>query len=293
MKKKWLIFLMLGALLLNLMLVGCDKAEPPKDTTTEPFSAVDATIPLADDLVTELTLYLQQFHTDHDLVDTSFSIKLDQIIERGSIPLCVTFDPNDYYFACAYYNDPHDQDLIEKTAFCCAGEYTWVGFENESDITEVYKNAPLVVIFQINRAADCRNILSSGDPTQTVEHFQIYILYEEYVQDSLPFTIDDTFIYLTSKKQDVVYYTKDHYSNAHVTFPLVEVDGTMYISQPLSRTYPDGERYEWDLEWAFGEYYDKLIAVMITGRYSVTSANDSITHYGLFKIEDVSDIISE
>ncbi len=298
MKKKFLSLLLLFVLLSNILLVGCDTTKPPKDSTTESkettnpqISETYKAIPLADNLIVKLTAYLEKIHMNYELADASFSMKLNQIAEHGSIPLHVAFDPANYYFACAYYNDSHEQDLREKINFCCASEYTWVGFENESDITEAYMGAPLVVIFQINKAAFCQNILQDSDFAPTMEHFQIYILYPEIEQTPLPLTVNDTFIYLTRETKDVIYCSKEYVTHEHLTFPIVDLNGEQYISEPLFRSHPDGRKYERDIKWAFGAYYDELMAVMITDKYSVLNQDGFTTYYGLFKLEDIVNII--
>ena len=58
----------------------------------------------------------------------------------------------------------------------------------------------------------------------------------------------------------------------------------------MYRIEPTGERYDYDLKWEFGEYYDALMEIVIEGRDSYKSG-ETMYYNGLFAIEDFGEIL--
>ncbi|MBQ8414507.1 MAG: hypothetical protein IJX58_04590, partial [Clostridia bacterium] len=66
----------------------------------------------------------------------------------------------------------------------------------------------------------------------------------------------------------------------------VHLDGRYYIALELYNVGVDGKRYDYDNSWNLGEYYDSMMEIMITGRYSQIMSSGSMRHYGLFDIDE-------
>lgn len=242
------------------------------------------------DLILSLTKYLYDLSVDHDMPDNSFATKIGKI-ERGIQALHVEFDPSDYYYACAYYNSDHEED--EEREYCCATQYTWIGFRSEDEIQEYYENAKLVVAFQINKAIFVVDILPSEKAVPQMEHFQRYKPeFHNGVNIALPIICHDTFVYLNSSDKNTVYHSVTVFNHDWVTIPCVEFNNQFYFSICLSEEHSNGGRYNGDLYVELDDYYDALIGVMIVDEYS-ESNEQGTTHYcyGLLEFKDVMNAI--
>ena len=233
-----------------------------------------------EELVEKLIDYLQQLCVAYDIGETSLSIKTDEI-KKGAQPLQVKFDPDKYYYVCAYHSpECPEEDFL----YCHAEEYTWVGFSNEKNIAEYYNGVKLWAAFQINKTSLCIDLLPGDRNVPKVEHFKMYFpVFENGVNTTTRLEYKDTFIYLNSSDSDVVYMCSNHILHDFVSIPYIELDGKCYITQYLYTGEPS-PTYKTKLKWEFGEYYDALTEIMITDKYSKIDNVGRKIYYGLFEI---------
>ncbi len=324
------LFLICGVLLLLVALAGCTPAEQGIGETTEQKTQESAelttqseitteerkqttqteqktietetesirpvtrpqltTVGVSEDLAYELADYLQMLFAEYEMKENSFAIRLNYI-KRGVRTLHVTFDPSEYYFVGAYYNAPHEQQYPELELFCCSLKYTWVKFENADEIKDSYNGQTLIAAFQINKSLICESFPSATSDS-LMEHFQVFKpIFENGINIASPLVYDGSFIYLTLSEKETVYCSKDAYNHDWVAFDCIVRDGQHYVSSILYSEYANGTRYDWDMQYEFGEYYDALMRIMITGQYSETYENGTVSHFGLFKIEDIAKIV--
>ena len=237
-------------------------------------------------LISTLVEYLQNIFTAYDMPPTSFAIKIDDI-KKGDQPLLVQFNPKEYYFVCGYYNATHKYSEYEDREFCCVTEYTWVKFENETDIQEYYSGKKFIVAFQINKSLLVKDILSDESTVPHMEHFQKYeTLFENGKNVNASIDFDKTFIYLNSSNKSEIYHSVNIFNHEWITLPCVEVEGELYITHKTHTVRENGNTTYVDLKEKFGEYYDALIEIMKTDKYSNTDKNGKTSHYGLFNIEE-------
>ena len=315
--KRFILFLLVGALLL-LPLSGCfagnkqNEGTTPNNTTentTPEATTPEVTTPPENDqkdppmvegelnkdseLIVTLVNYLKQCSYEYLIITLSLSSKINQI-QDGAQPLHVAFDPNSYYYVCGYYNVTHE--YREPYHYCCASEYIWVGYENEAEIQEYYNDVPCIVAFQLNRALTVTDILS-GEPANDMEHFQIYKpTFENGVNTAPAITIDDTYIYLNNVNErfdeDIIYHSKSWYYHSNATISCICLDGEYYLPFYLA-TLEDGETFDAQkalstdqITHTLGEYYDEIISVMDTERYSVAVTEEYTYRYGVVSIDD-------
>ena len=321
--KKLILFLLVGALLV-LPLSGCfadnkqNEGTTPNNTTehtTPESTTLEATTPPENDqkdppmvegelnkdseLIVTLVDYLEQYWIQHNPFGIPLSGKIDGI-KNSAIPLHVTFNQSDYYFVCGYYNATHEYD---ESRFCCASEYVWVAYNNETAIQEYYNGMSCVVTFQLNRALTVTNILVD-EPANDMEHFQIYApIFENGVNTAEPIVFDETFIYLNNFinhfDEDTIYHSTSWYYHPNITISCVCIDGEYYLPFYLA-TLEDAEIFDAQqalsteqITYALGDYYDAIINIMNTDKYSV-EVNEKYTYrYGVVSIDDFVDIISK
>lgn len=245
------------------------------------------------DLISSLIDYLESRDVAYDMAPTSFAIKIREIKKKGTQPLLVEFDPSRCYYVCGYYVGLYSSE-DERVFNDCASEYTWVRYEKEEDIREKYLGRTCVVAFRLNPASSVTDIRSEGDAVPAFEHFEkVEPIFKGGYNTEKFEDFDKLFIYLDSKEKeakDKIYYTTSAYNSRHVTFPCVRIEGQIFITALMYRIRSTGERYRYDLKWEFDEYYDALTEIMITGRYSYKSGEDTV-YCGLFTIEDFSEKI--
>ena len=290
------LFVIFGVILCIFALVGCDlvlgnNPDPEKNPAEESNSgeeSSDSEETLADvfepdeELVEELVEYLQQLSWDYEIGETSLSIKIDAI-KKGSQPLQLKFDPDKYYYVCAYYLPECPE---EEFLYCHADEYTWVGFSNEKNIKEYYNGVKLWAAFQINKTSLCIDLLPGDRKAPQIENFQMYFpVFENGVNTTSRLEYKDTFIYLTSSDSDVVYMCSNHILHDFASIPYVELDGKYYITKHLHTGDPS-PAYKNNLKWEFGKYYDILMEIMITDKYTEVDKSGNTMYYGLFEINE-------
>ena len=235
-----------------------------------------------EDLVEELVEYLQQLSWDYEIGETSLSIKIDAI-KKGAQPLQLKFNPDKYYYVCAYHLPECPE---EEFLYCHADEYTWVGFSNEKNIVEYYNDTKLCVAFQINKTDLCVDLLPSERNVSKVQHFQMYFpVFENGINTTPRSEYKDTFIYLNSSDSNVVYICSNHILHDFVSIPYIELDGKYYITRCLYTGDPSPASKN-NLKWEFGEYYDILMEIMITDKYTEVNKSGNTMYYGLFEINE-------
>lgn len=302
---KTTIAIVLLATLLTLTLSGCladnkqNAGMTPTNTTenTTPESnqnnapVIEGELDIDSKLIVELIAYLEQYFVEYDLITLSFANKVNGI-KNGAQPLHVAFDPNNYYFVGGYYNTTRENNIID---YRDAAEYVWVGYENEAEIQQYYKDMPCVVVFQINRELTVTNILS-GEPANDMEYFQIYKpTFENGVNIAVPVVFDQTFIYLNNFynrfDEDTIYHSAAWYYHPNITISCICLDDEYYLPFYLA-TVEDNEIFDVQqalsgeqLIYKLGEYYDTLIGVMDTEKYSVRANEEYTYRYGVVSID--------
>ena len=309
--KKIIAILLLSSLLL-LSLTGClaeDKnketdapTEKPTEAPTEdnipteaptdddaPEDNVDPDNQVDEDLIVALVDYLKTLSYDYELFPHSTADKIDDI-KNGKQALHVAFDSSNTYFVCAYLDEISTAD---KFFHDHADEYTWVKYEKAEEIYEKYNDLSLVVAFQINPSLFVKDIMSEDAAVPAMEHFQPYEpQFNEGVNTKAADTFDETFIYLNSSDKDTVYHSISIYYDYTVNIPCICLDGQYYVYKDLYSVFADGSRDNVNVSYDFGEYYDCLVSVMDTEKYTLNE-NGITTVYGLITIDDFADIINK
>ena len=270
--KKLILILLACAMLMSCIVcfVSCDKKEPvllEKDGEGE-------------ETIYELSTYLRRISASINPRGINFENKIEWVRNSSTQALHVAFDPKDYYFVCAYYNSDHNEDK-----FCCVNEYTWVMFYEENDITEHYENNNLVAAFQINKAKFVKDIVSKRSVTPEFEHFLVYTpQFKDGINIADALYCGETYIYF----RDIDFEGKDYILDSiqkqfhELTIvPCTKYKGKYYIKQEMQIGYQNPI----DLKPEFGKYYDDLMEIMITDKY--TEEIDGKTYYyGLFDIKE-------
>ena len=326
--KKLIAILLLGALL-TLSFVGCneqpnsgvtpnntDNTTTPEVTTPEPDVTVpEETTPREDtqnnstlqkseldkdsELIVNLIAYLDQIYVSYNPFFPPFYGKIDAIKE-GAQPLHVAFDPANYYFVCGYYNPTEEDD---EWNYCCATKYTWVQYENETEITEYYNDRKLIAAFQINRALAVTDLVT-GEATNNMEHFQMYEpVFENGINKEPPLVFEETFIYLNNFlnhfDDDMIYHSIFWYYHRGYSINCVCLDDQYYIPFHLGTLKTDqlfdaqdalSQEY---VLYEFSEYYNAIVGVMDTEKYRKNApANGYVYYYGVISLGDfVNEII--
>ena len=313
--KKIISFVLLSALLL-MCFSGCsisNNSNGKKESDQEsipitnvnkgntPLAIIEGEMDKNSDLVATLVAYLEQYTTQYNIKGRSFAQQIDHI-KNGIQPLHVAFDPVKYYFVCGYYNPAKDHD---EFVYCCAKDYTWVGYKNEAEIQEYYNGMKCVVVFQINMALTVTDIVSNERTVPDIQHFQIFKpTFKNGVNVGEPVVFDETFIYLNypncylnrfSQSNSTMYYCQSIYYHTMNTIPCVYLDGDCYLSFHLYTVYADGSRSEEnDYTYTFGKYYDVLMSVMDKDKYSITDEQGREKFYGTITVGDfVNDILKQ
>ena len=243
------------------------------------------------DMISSLTEYLESLHQYVTPGETSLAIKIRRIREKGAQPLLVEFNSPECYYVCGYYKGTHSFKR-EKIRNCCVSDYLWLRYEKEEDIRESYQERTCVVAFRLDPASSVTDIRSESDAVPAFEHFEkVEPVFEEGYNIEKFQGFDQVFVYLNSVRKDKVYYTTSVSHHIYVTFRCIRLDGQIFIPTTLYEIQPTGERYDYDLKWEFGEYYDSLMAIMRVDRYTVETTNGTIYYEGIFLIEDFGKIL--
>ena len=261
------------------------------DNIYEQSFAVDDSNTLNDGLIDALVEYLRDFYVQYELPDTSLSIKIDKI-KNGQQPLLVDFDPDNFYFVCGYYDGVTVNGPLE---YKNSEEYTWVRFESQNEIKEIYEDKNFIVAFQINKALLVRDIASHQAIIPRIEHFQMYEpIFENGVNTNAHIIFEKEFIYLNPSNAERVYHSTSAFNHQAVTIPCILLDNKYYITRVTYSIHASGNTSERNLKGDFGTYYDALMSIMNTTKYSVTNEQGRTDYYGLIDIDDfVNHILNE
>ena len=198
---------------------------------------------------------------------------------------------SDTYFVCAYYTEDY-----WPIFYFDAPKFTWVKYDSADKITEAYNNLTFVAGFQFNVASLATDIVSTEVVARKFHHYQFYQpVFIEGVNTSDPINFNDTFIELVYPNDSDVYLTTKLHGYRYWSIPIVYINDCVsesgyYIPVHYRTTYSNGTNYDVPLEYEFEEYYDELMSVMITDKYSVCYSN-STSFYGLIKLDDLVKII--
>lgn len=244
-----------------------------------------------ENLIEELIDYLEDIGSTSSDPDTVFKMtdQIDQI-NRGAQPLQIEFDPDRYYYACAYYTPEH---LEEEDFYCCASEYTWVGFNDEENIVEYYNDTKLLVVIQINKTKLCLDILYDDRSVPEVEYFQIYSpIFVDGVNTAKSIIFDDKMIYLNTTDTSTVYIYSKRIIHDFSAMYYVKLDSRNYIVYDHTEHVENVANKE-EFKNVFGNHYDQLIEIMITDKYFVENSKGEKIYYGIFEIEEFFNAITK
>lgn len=258
------------------------------DNIYEQSFAVEDSDTLTDELIDSLIDYLKMLYVEYELPDTSLSGKIDKI-KNGQQPLFVDFDPTDFYFVCGYYDGITENGPLK---YRNSEEYTWVRFESADEIQENHEDKEFIVAFQINKALLVRDIASPKAIIPRVEHFQMYEpIFENGVNTNAHIVFEEEFIYLNKSSAERIYHSTSAFTHQVVTIPCILLDNEYYITRVTFSIHSNGNTSEGNLKGDFGTYYDALISIMDTTKYSVTTTQGRTDYYGLIEINDFVDHI--
>lgn len=245
-------------------------------------------LPRDDALVRKLVEYLGYYSSEFDLTTYSISEKIDQIRD-GTQALRVRFDGAEAYFVCAYYGGP------ETDNYDSAADYTWVKYESANEIGEKYKDMELVIAFQVDKAAFVTDIVNGDAAAPGMELFREYAPeFKDGLNTNAAVEYCDSFIYLNSSDDKIVYHSRSFYDDCLNTIPFSLIDDQYYIVSALYAIMPNGDRLEYDdFTGQFGEYSDAFASIMDADGYTSTYPNGAARHSGLIEAEAFSNCIKQ
>ena len=240
----------------------------------------NGTIKLREELVSTLAEYFKNHRVIGDPMPWTFGDKLNLFKSGESTPLLVKFS-NECYYVAAYYAIPEGHN----ETYCCSDDYTWVGLKKAEDVKESLDGKTLVGAFQINPQELCVNI-KTGSTDVVMDHFAFYNPeFVDGVAIAPEIIFEDLFIYLNWRSDKYIGYSSLHSSTHHKfgSIKCMELDGKYYVAEYHGSVYSGV-----DLERIYGKYYDELMSIIVD-EYVVE--DDNRTRYGLFKLEDIMEII--
>ena len=212
-------------------------------------------------------------------------------IELGFKPLLVKLDPSSYYYVCGYSNNAFGcsgekcsvtNEPRGESNFCHAESYTWIKFDEASEIQEYYNGEKFVAAFQLNPSLEVTNILSADEEVPDFEYFSRYK--PEFkeglnVKPAIALREEECYIYVIRSDDKIIYYEYESSS----TIPCIQIEDQYYIKY-LFDLGADGLNIEEDISSSLGEYYDGLRNVIDTQKFD---------RYGVILIEDFADFLNE
>ena len=280
-----------------------ETSDPLPEDTSQPITLADDTYDPEkefDYLIHTLKTYLGHLKYESSGLENTYENKFDSAKESGKV-LFVEFNPNAYYYVCAYSDSGHEYEFYDQ---CCIDSYTWVKFEDEQELKDSYDGKDFVVSFQINKTLSCVNMLDEKDASADMEHYRIYSPeFVDGVNTSEPLEFAEAFLYFYSdntvskyhqcNNPAIIYHSTDCYYHKSVVLTLMELDTENYVKIHLSTHMSDGKTTENGfLPEYFGKYYNDAMRVMITGTHNVTDQYGNVNEYGLLRIEDIVQIIT-
>ena len=240
------------------------------------------------DLIVELTDYLKRYWGMGEPPPISFAHKINDI-KNGAQPLHIVFDSSNYYFVCGYYNVPNEHD---EYLYCCAPEYTWVGYKSETEIQEYLNDMECVVTFQINKTLGARDILSDERITPIVEYFQIFNpVFENGVNVAAPISFNKALIYLNKTNSGTLLLNWQK-SSESITILCVNLEGQWYIpiwldTLKAEQAFVAQTALRKDhIVYDFEEHYEAIVDVMDTEKYYTNNGDGYIVYYGVVSLEN-------
>ena len=251
---------------------------PPEGNQNHP-PVVEGEVDKNSDLIVELVTYWKELSMDILIYPLSFSQKI-HTIEQGKQPLHVAFDPDDYYFVCAY-NSPDNENFSYDDCI-------WVRYEKETAIQETYNGGKLAKAFQINRSLSVTDILPSDKPVPDMEHFRPYDpVFENGINTAAPLFFNESFIYLNDSTDETIYYSMRQSTDSILVIPCVYFENQYYLSFRHYVIDSDGKQGEkGSYEGMFGDYCDVLSDKAVAEKYSVTNDGGFTWFYVLVPLED-------
>lgn len=251
---------------------------PPEGNQNHP-PVVEGEVDKNSDLIVELVTYWKELNMDIFIYPLSFSQKI-HTIEQGKQPLHVAFDPDDYYFVCAY-NSPDNENFSYDDCI-------WVRYEKETAIQETYNGGKLAKAFQINRSLSVTDILPSDKPVPDMEHFRPYDpVFENGINTAAPLFFNESFIYLNDSTDETIYYSMRQSTDSILVIPCVYFENQYYLSFRHYVIDSDGKQGEkGSYEGMFGDYCDVLSDKAVAEKYSVTNDGGFTWFYVLVPLED-------
>lgn len=282
--KKSVIFLLCLVLVCTLM--GCEQSDPTamdSQPTTAP--SADESLNAPDEaLIEALTAYIYNITAYYYPVDYNIGTVIRYARNSANTYFVIT-DNSSYYFACAYCISDHTESWYD---YDCVDSYIWVRFDSETEITETYNGAQLVITFQVNQAQQCRNLKT--DENADFGYCQQYKpTFTEGLNTADALTCDKMFI--TTQSAEPIYYIYDWTPDRYCTLYCTEIEGQFYYRQYVGFQEVDTPIYFFNLEYVFEDYYDALMAAMGSDVSTETNAYGDIYYYGFISIEDVAQII--
>ena len=207
----------------------------------------------------------------------------------------VSVDPDDFYFICAYFDDPYPP--LNKYFPFHIKQYTWVAFDSPYDIPQYYNGIEFVRAVQINRASQCVDFLSGEDSDITVEHCQrFYPSFSNGFNTADALICEESYVYLSScypypKDKKTYYYTAYTPFRENLIIPFMTVEGETYLMTFVGNEWPDGDYTDYKTPF-FGEYYDYLMNVMVSEYEEHDKKTGHISFHALFEPEDIKKLMS-
>lgn len=276
MMKKIILIMFISVMILSgiVCLVSCDNKEPVVMRDGEMDQVIIKT----------LSQFLDRKHSSGVNVGGKTVEERIDSVKNNKQALHVAVDPKNYYFVAVYHDPVHEH--TDGYSCCRPYNYTWVKFFDKEDITEYYGDLTFVAAFQINRAKFVKNIINKKSDTIEIEHYSTYLPeFKSGVNVADALYRDETYICFGSGNFSETYYltsTEEYYHKVN-KWPCTKYKGKYYIKQEMQIGYQNPI----NLKPKFGKYYDDLMEIMITDKY--TEEIDGKTYYyGLFDIKEFS-----
>ena len=196
----------------------------------------------------ELVMLLELKDGCVEPVESILEAQISRNLYWGNRVTHVQFDPSKYYYVCGYYNCSHAD---ENKWYNCAGKYTWLIVNSETDIPEYYNGLKFIAAFQINKTASAIDIATGETVSTEIEHYLEYspkFVNGKNVAEKRYF--DGTYICFTDPEDKYMFDCSEDYFHFTYTLSCIELDGKWYICIKND-----------DLEVEFGKYYDVLIEI--------------------------------
>ena len=284
---------LLVLLIIALTVSGCAFGEQTPEPT-EPASKYNNPMDLPEELLDAIVDFLNEYHTDHELLTFSEEQTIDAI-KRGESAVHAAYDPSKYYFVCGYYKGDHE-DSTESRSYCCSEEYAWVKFENADEIQEHYNDAKMAVAFQVNKALFVKDLLTGEKYSSFKENFQLYTPeFVDGLNTNMPVHCSETFIFVNmwNLQEYPIYYSTSSYYHRDTTWRCIAMEERYFMMFHWYHLDPDGQCTsitKW--EKRFGKYCANMMNIMCQETYSVPHITGAANVYALIELNDFAEMVS-